>query len=161
MRTVLRTVALLSAVLSGCGDEPPQREWQPSDHGHPPEAQVDPSRVPGQGRGAAGDDRVDPEATRVRAAAALWRVSCAGCHGPGGSGGGPELPPGAQVPDMTATDWQRGRTDGELASAIRDGRGLMPAFGDRINPTGVLALVAHIRTLGAAPDEPPQPTAED
>ncbi|MFW6067806.1 MAG: c-type cytochrome [Myxococcota bacterium] len=140
---------LLLAV--GCGEEEPERVWQPSDHGRPAEQAVDPSRVPQQG--GRSDAPVDPDQVRTRAAAALWRVRCAGCHGPAGGGGGPELPPGAEAPDMTSPEWQESHTDEEVAAVIREGRGAMPAFGDEVNPTGVRALVAHIRGLAGEPAE--------
>jgi mono/diheme cytochrome c family protein len=137
--------SLLAIVALGCEDAP-TRVWQPSDHAHPPETLADPTRAAPRDR-MRGDDRVDPAATRARAAAALWRVSCARCHGPDGRGGGPELPPGAQPPDMTRPEWQRDHTDEELADAIRNGRGVMPSFGDQVSPAGVAALVEHVRTL--------------
>ena len=48
-------------------------------------------------------------------------------------------------PDFTTAQWQASRTDDELVSLITLGRGMMPAFGDRIPPDGVRALVAHVR----------------
>lgn len=143
-------VALVAGLLlAGCGEETPTQVWEPSDHSHPPESQVDPTRVPTARQGEGGQaSPADPEARRRQAAEALWRVSCAGCHGPAGRGGGPELPPGAQVPNLADPEWQSGRTDAELAEAIREGRGTMPAFGDRLRPEGVQALVGHVRALG-------------
>lgn len=153
LRSCVRIALLGGVVLVGCGEETPTRVWEPSDHGHPPESQVDPSRVPARA-GAAGEAPADPETARRRAAEALWRVSCAGCHGPTGLGGGPELPPGAQPPNLTDPQWQQEHTDAELAAVIRDGRGMMPPFGDRIRPQGVEALVAHVRSL-ARPGQAP------
>jgi mono/diheme cytochrome c family protein len=110
--------------------------------------------VPAAGSTAAGGGAADPETAQRRAAQALWRVSCAGCHGPVGRGGGAELPPGAQVPNLADPAWQAKRSDEELAGVIREGRGMMPAFGDRIRPGGIDALVAHVRSLGRGVDGP-------
>lgn len=78
---------------------------------------------------------------------ALWNVSCAGCHGRGGRGDGPTPPPGAQMPDMTSPDFQRARTDAQLAQAIMEGRNMMPAFGQQLSPKAVSALVTHVRAF--------------
>ncbi|HJL28949.1 MAG TPA: hypothetical protein RMI62_07740, partial [Polyangiaceae bacterium LLY-WYZ-15_(1-7)] len=42
------------------------------------------------------------------------------------------------------------RTDQQIAAAIVRGQGMMPAFGDRIAPQGVAALVGYIRAFGEA-----------
>jgi len=125
----------------GCADQKPAdlRQWRAEDHGQPAEA--DPGRVPTD---APADQPADP----ARAAQALWKVACAGCHGLDGRGGGPSLPPGANVPNFTDTQWQASRTDAALADVIRDGRNLMPPFGAQVTPDGIGVLVAHIRTLG-------------
>jgi mono/diheme cytochrome c family protein len=99
---------------------------------------------------AAPDAPDDPEAIG-RAAAALFRVSCAGCHGDEGRGGGSALPPGITAPDMTAASFHDERSDEALAQVIRDGRGAMPGFGSQINDRGIAALVGHVRTLRGAP----------
>ncbi|MCA9582512.1 MAG: cytochrome c [Myxococcales bacterium] len=140
---------LAVAVLSGCDKEPPRSEWTPADHRHPPESAVDPARVP------AGSASKDPT---IDAARALWRVTCASCHGVGGDGTGAGRPPGVTLANFADPAWQKTRTDGDLAAAIRDGRGLMPKFGDQINPTGIAALVAHIRSFDPTKaDQAPKP----
>jgi mono/diheme cytochrome c family protein len=114
------------------------REWRPEDHGQPTE--VDPSRVAAEPTPA---QAADP----TRAAQALWKVACAGCHGLDGRGAGPSLPPGANVPVMTDASWQSERSDEQIAEVIRHGRNLMPPFGKQITDDGIKALVAHIRSL--------------
>lgn len=136
---------LIAALGCACGDAKPKREWRPEDHGQP--ARPDSDREP-----AAADDRPAEDPT-VRAARALWNTSCAGCHARDGRGGGPSLPPGAKVPDLTAPELQASRTDEQLAAVIRDGRNMMPGFSAQLNAEGVRALVAHVRRLAA----PPQP----
>ena len=134
--------AALSLVLLACDSRvAPQREWRPEDHGQPVEA--DPSRVP---QAAPSTEVGGVE----RAAAALWNVSCASCHGRDGRGQGPSKPPGAQMPDFTSADLQKQRTDAEFAQVISQGRGMMPPFGKQVNEQGLQALVQHIRKFGIA-----------
>jgi len=147
-----RALALIVALLlqaSGCQDPvTPLREWTPADHGHSPEA--DPSRM------AAAAPSAPEQGGAARAAQALWNVSCAGCHGRTGRGDGPTPPPGAQVPDLTRVELQAARTDAQLAEVIRSGRSLMPAFGTKLGPEAIDALVAHVRGLGAPAPAPSQ-----
>lgn len=138
---------VISLLLVGCGEDRELREWTPEDHVHPPQAQVDPSRVPQE----------EPQgSSEERAAAALWLVSCASCHGREGRGDGEAKPPAAQMTDFTDPAWQASTSDQELAEVIAGGRNLMPRFDDRINPRGIAALVGHIRRLDPS-YQPPQP----
>lgn len=144
------TVLAGALLLSGCGDDRELREWTPEDHGQPPQSQADPSRIPGN----------QPTGTpQERAAAALWIMQCAGCHGRGGRGDGPEQPPGVQLPDFTRAEFQASRTDQELAAAITQGQGEMEGFGDRLPQQAIAALVGHIRRLGPRLEDL-QPTPE-
>jgi mono/diheme cytochrome c family protein len=131
-----------TVLLMACnGRGEPQREWRPEDHGQP--AQLDPSRTPEPAPAEQGG--VD------RAAEALFNVSCASCHGRDGVGQGPGRPPGAQLPDFTARQFQTQRSDADLMQVIRDGRGLMPPFGKQVNEQGLAALVARIRRFAVSP----------
>lgn len=143
-------MVVLGLVLLAACQEPRRelREWQPSDHQTP------------SGAGAADDDGraapppetdADPAATEQRVATALFGSLCASCHGTEGRGDGPGRPPVAQIPDLTRAEWQRGRSDEEIARVIREGRGgFMPGFGERLSPAGVEALTRHVRRLGGA-----------
>lgn len=93
------------------------------------------------------DTPANQPADPARAAQALWKVACAGCHGLDGRGGGPSLPPGASVPNFTDAAWQSSRTDAAITDVIRDGRNLMPPFGEQVTADGINALLAHIRSL--------------
>lgn len=126
---------------SACSEAPAAgelRQWRPEDHGQP--AEIDPARVPSEAPAA---QPADP----ARAAQALWKVACAGCHGADGRGAGPSLPPGASVPNFANAAWQAERSDTAIADVIRGGRNLMPAFGAQITDDGIAALVTHIRSL--------------
>jgi mono/diheme cytochrome c family protein len=138
-------VATLALALAACGSPPPRREWTPDDHGQPQRSAGERSA---DGAEPPADDGTDP---MVRAAQALWNVSCASCHGRGGRGDGASRPPGATMPDMATSAWQDARTDDAVATAIRDGRGMMPEFGTKMHDEAIRALVTHVRTLREAP----------
>jgi mono/diheme cytochrome c family protein len=146
-RTTWLLVFGIVLVMSGCQARENVREWRASDHGQPEATQIDPSRLPAGDESEA--EETDPRERGARAAASLWRVVCAGCHGPGGQGGGPNLPPNAQARDLTDAAWQQGTTDEAIAQVIVQGRGMMPAFGNQLGEAGVRALVAHVRSLKA------------
>ena len=78
---------------------------------------------------------------------ALFAQACAKCHGEDGRGGLPTVANGPKPVDLTSDAWQQSRSDGELISAIRDGRGAMPPFADVLTTEQVEALVAHLRAL--------------
>ncbi len=139
--TVPRFSLLLVLIVTssaGCAEDREPREWRAEEH-QEPSAEPDPS----QSIGAPND-----EASIAQAAAALYRASCASCHGVDGSGDGPGMPSGAIV-DLRSVELQDSRSDEELHTLIRDGRGLMPGFGSEINARGIDALVGHVRSLRA------------
>jgi mono/diheme cytochrome c family protein len=132
----LSGLCVCATALSGCDRRvTATREWQPSDHGQP--EQADPSRTPPPAEPEEGG----PE----RAAEALFSVTCASCHGRDGRGLGEQRPPGAPIPDFTSQAFQAQRTDAQLGEVIANGRGLMPAFGKQLNDAGLAALVARVR----------------
>ncbi len=143
---VFMTLALLLAL--GCDGAPTATEtWTPADHAHPPDS------VPGlegaQVPAAPVDDGLTPE---QRTARTVYLVACAGCHGAEGRGDGPDRAPIMRLPSFESAAWQATLSDDQLVSIITLGRGMMPAFGERIPPEGVRGLVAHLRSM--APPEP-------
>jgi mono/diheme cytochrome c family protein len=90
-----------------------------------------------------------------RTARSVYVVACAGCHGAQGHGDGPERAPVMRLPDFASAAWQESLTDDELVSIISLGRGMMPAFGDRIPAEGLRALVGRLRAFGPPPGAPP------
>lgn len=154
-----RRVALSSVVgivvglgSVGCGGPSAEElpEWTPADHQNPNQG-VGPGQAggppPDQVAPPEEDANADPVEREARAAAALFNVSCGSCHGRDGRGGGPAMPPGAQIPDLGDASWQSARTDEAIAQVITTGRGLMPPFGTQINERGIAALVKHVRSL--------------
>jgi mono/diheme cytochrome c family protein len=85
---------------------------------------------PESGGGASGGDP----------GAEIYATRCAGCHGADGGGGvGPQLSDGNVVdtfPDVA-----------DEVAVVTDGRGRMPAFGDRLTPQEIDDVVAYTRTL--------------
>src|SRR5262245_7348410 len=80
---------------------------------------------------------------------ALWRAKCKGCHGDDGKA---KTKIGAKetLPDFTAADWQKGRTDGEIKRVIREGsekNSKMKPFGEKLTDQEIDGLVKFIRTL--------------
>ena len=136
MLCLLSAAGILGGV--GCGQRSSLSEWKPSDHQEPPS-------VAPEGQGSA-EETGDPTA---RAAAALWSMRCATCHGEAGRGDGAGKPPGAALPDFSAPSFQSGNSDAKLYETIANGRNLMPAFGKELTKEGIEALIAHVRRLGA------------
>ncbi len=85
----------------------------------------------------------------------LYAASCTACHGTVGNGKGPAaiaLKP--RPTDFTAAPYWVGKTDEQLATAIRAGRpGTSMAPFTELSDTEVADLVAYLRTF-AAPATP-------
>jgi len=70
--------------------------------------------------------------------AAVFAENCAGCHGSDGSGGrGPALAGGAVVESLP--------DEADQIVVITDGRGGMPAFGDRLSAEEIQAVTEYTR----------------
>jgi cytochrome c6 len=80
-------------------------------------------------------------------ASALFAQACAKCHAADGTGGLPMAVNGPRPADLTTVDWQRSRTDAEVISAIRNGRGAMPPFQEVLSSQQIDAIAAYVRTL--------------
>src|SRR5204863_4539916 len=75
--------------------------------------------------------------------AALWAQNCASCHGKDGSGNttmGKKL----GVKDYTKS---QSFSDAEAANVIKNGKGKMKGYKDKLSDPDVKALVAYVRTL--------------
>jgi mono/diheme cytochrome c family protein len=76
-------------------------------------------------------------------AAANWSQNCASCHGKDGSGNtmmGKKL----GVKDYTK---EQGFSDAEATNVIKNGKGKMKAYKDKMSDADVKALVAYVRSL--------------
>jgi mono/diheme cytochrome c family protein len=96
---------------------------------------------------------VQRTATSIERGAERYEIYCTPCHGSLGDGQGP-VPVGtnlAYVPSLL-TPQARAYTDGYLYAITRHGRGLMPAYGDRILGADRWHVVNYVRVLqGASP----------
>jgi cytochrome c6 len=78
--------------------------------------------------------------------AALYKQkACAQCHGADGSGNTP-VGKSLKARDLRSGDVQK-QSDDELAAAIADGRGKMPAYKSSLSAEQVRELVTYIRSL--------------
>ena len=85
----------------------------------------------------------------------LWKEkNCAKCHGNDGMG---QTPMGKKnhSPNFTRARWQQRHDDAEIKKAIiegvvEDGKRKMPAFGSKLSPEQIDALVGHVRSFGGA-----------
>ena len=76
-------------------------------------------------------------------AAALWGQHCASCHGKDGSGNtmmGKKL----AIKDYTK---DQGFSDAEATNVIKNGKGKMKGFKDKLSDADVKAMVAYVRSL--------------
>jgi cbb3-type cytochrome c oxidase subunit III len=78
----------------------------------------------------------------------LYFENCVSCHGADGRG----LTPMGRVleaKDLTDAGWRKKErvSDRRLTTSIRDGRNQMPAFGKRLSPEKIAALVAFVKTF--------------
>ena len=76
-----------------------------------------------------------------------YAIDCAMCHGENGDGKGDLAADMKNVTDFTAPDALKSRTDGELFSIMRKGKGEMPPEGDRAKNDDIWNLVNYIRSL--------------
>lgn len=95
----------------------------------------------------------------------LYQNQCSVCHGPTGAGdgsiiGGGRFPFSLPVNSGAAV----GRSDGYLYGVIVVGRGLMPAYGEKLSHADRWAVVEYMRELQGGPATPaatPTPAAVD
>jgi mono/diheme cytochrome c family protein len=139
---IFRVSAVLFAllVLAACDRAPSAAglpDWTVSDHEQDQESLK--AQAPKRGdAGAGGGVASVVELT--------WRNQCAQCHGLTGHGDGPTGPM-LKATNFGDPDWQKRVQDGEIASAIQNGKGgKMPKF-DLSEPV-VRGLVAKIRQVG-------------
>lgn len=78
-----------------------------------------------------------------------YDVFCLPCHGAGGAGDGPVNEKLLVTPSLL-TDQARRYTDGYLYAIVRHGRGIMPAYGDRVPGDERWDVVNYVRVLQGA-----------
>jgi mono/diheme cytochrome c family protein len=98
---------------------------------------------------ASGVNPVTPTAESQAHAKAIYGYDCAMCHGANGNGNGDlvgELKL-TEMKDFTDPAALKGMPDGELFYIIKNGKGKMPAEGDRAKTDDVWNLVILVRSF--------------
>jgi mono/diheme cytochrome c family protein len=118
------------------------------------------SQAPSAGTAApSASDKIPPEAVKqtnpvkataesIAAGKRMYGYDCAMCHGANGDGKG-DLAADLKVPipDFRDAKAMQGRTDGQLFYIIKNGKGQMPAEGNRAKPEQVWDMVNYVRSL--------------
>ena len=79
-----------------------------------------------------------------------WKAKCASCHGADGKA---QTDQGKKmkIADMTSAEWQKGKTDAQIKTAIENGvkkgDAEMDGFKDKLPPDQIEGLVAYVRSL--------------
>ena len=77
----------------------------------------------------------------------LYDTYCIVCHGPAGHSDGTVVPKFVPPPDITQPTTQQ-RSDGYIYAMIKQGRGIMPKYGDKIrDATDRWDVVNYVRKL--------------
>ncbi len=75
--------------------------------------------------------------------AGTYSGQCAKCHGEDGKG-----IQSLQPPDFTSADWQKSRTDKQIADTIKNGAGIMPGYKTSLSAAQVTQMVKYVRSFG-------------
>jgi cytochrome c oxidase cbb3-type subunit 3 len=76
--------------------------------------------------------------------AATFATNCAVCHGPEGKGGRP-----FGAPNLTDAIWLYGDSKAEVIASVTNAHaGVMPAWGQRLDPVTIKMLAAYVHSLG-------------
>ncbi|MEI9980715.1 MAG: cytochrome c [Edaphobacter sp.] len=91
---------------------------------------------------------VKPTADSQAHAKKVYGYDCAMCHGPNGNGKGDiVLEPKVTLKDYTDPAALKDLSDGELFYIIKNGKGQMPAEGDRAKPDELWNMVILVRSF--------------
>jgi len=90
---------------------------------------------------------VPPAAASLQRGQILYNSYCIVCHGPAGHSDGTVVPKFVPPPDITQPTTQQ-RSDGYIYAMIKQGRGIMPKYGDKIrDATDRWDVVNYVRKL--------------
>ena len=101
----------------------------------------------------------EPASISARRGKELFAANCAACHGEADKG---DRSFGA--PNLTDGIWLYGGDRDAIAETVTNARyGIMPAWGDRLDPVTIKMLAAYVHSLGGGeailPDKPAGPSA--
>src|SRR5262245_8092033 len=94
---------------------------------------------------------VKATAESIAAGKAAFTKNCRFCHGADAKGNGPMAPQGTHPSDLTDATWDRGSTDGEIFTVIRDGAGPkfdMKGYKSKMTETEIWNIVNFLRSVG-------------
>ncbi len=89
---------------------------------------------------------VPPTAASLARGQILFNTYCIVCHGPAGHSDGTVVSKFVPPPDITQPTTQA-RSDGYLYAMIKQGRGIMPKYGDKIFGVDRWNVVNYVRKL--------------
>lgn len=118
-----------------------------------PAAQQEPAPPPEPAQPTAADaatlvNPVTPTPESQAHAKNMYKYDCAMCHGENGNGKGELVSDlGVSLKDLRDPATLKDKSDGELYLLIKNGKGKMPAEGDRAKPDAVWNLVILVRSL--------------
>ncbi len=96
-----------------------------------------------------GAEKASPSSRR---GSALFAQNCAACHGPGGEGNRT-----LGAPDLVDAIWLYGGDRQTLTQTVTNARyGVMPSWGNRLDPVTVKMLAAYVHSLGGGEALPAQ-----
>jgi mono/diheme cytochrome c family protein len=90
-------------------------------------------------------------ADSIAAGKAAYAKNCRFCHGADAKGNGPMAPQGTHPSDLTDAKWDRGSSDGDIFTVIRDGAGPkfdMKGYKGKLSDTDIWNVVNYLRSLG-------------
>jgi mono/diheme cytochrome c family protein len=100
---------------------------------------------------------IKPPNSQADSGRRVYHRFCVACHGADGHGSAmrDQLP---TIPDFASPVWQKERSDAQLSTTIREGKGVaMPTFRRKLDDAASRDVVAYLRTL--APPMTPETQA--
>ena len=138
---------LFLALLPQGASAPAAQTAQPA-QAAPPDQAAQPDQAAAPAAAVPANNPVKPTAESQAHAAATFKIDCAMCHGENGDGKGDLVSDmGLSMKDLRDPATLEGKTDGEIYTIIHDGKGKMPAEGDRSKPDDIWNLVILLRSM--------------
>ena len=91
----------------------------------------------------------------------VYRIYCQVCHGAGGVGDGPVVSKGYPPPTSLLAQVAQGRSDGEIFHIITYGFKNMPDYAVQVEQDDRWQVIAFIRQLQTAAEQPAQEAQDD
>ena len=88
----------------------------------------------------------------ITAGQQTYQKMCAFCHGKDAAGNGPMAPKGTTPSSLIDDKWERGSTDGEIFTVIKEGAGPkfdMKGFKSKMTDPEIWNVVNYLRSLQA------------